>query len=57
MIPSGNTALLGAKLALFDLPEHGGTYPEIMSKVSHVSLHEDPHFHDVFVEEMSFPVD
>jgi uncharacterized 2Fe-2S/4Fe-4S cluster protein (DUF4445 family) len=52
---AGNTALLGAKLALFSLPEHDVSCPEIMAKTRHVSLHEDPSFQDVYVEEMSFP--
>ena len=53
--PAGNTALLGAKMALFDLDTDGGAYPEMLSKTSHVSLKEDPVFQDVFVEQMSFP--
>ena len=53
--PSGNTALLGAKLALFSLKEHHGAYPEILGKVRHVSLNEAEGFQDTFVEEMGFP--
>jgi uncharacterized 2Fe-2S/4Fe-4S cluster protein (DUF4445 family) len=53
--PSGNTALLGAKLALFGLPEHDGTYPELLAKVKHVPLNEDAQFQEIFVEEMAFP--
>jgi len=53
--PAGNTALLGAKLALFGLPEHQGAYPQILAKVRHVSLNEDAHFQETFVEEMVFP--
>jgi uncharacterized 2Fe-2S/4Fe-4S cluster protein (DUF4445 family) len=53
--PAGNTALLGAKLALFSLPEHDGAYPEILAKVKHVSLNEDVGFQETFVEEMVFP--
>ena len=53
--PAGNTALLGAKLALFSLPEHDGAYPEILGKVKHVSLNEDARFQEIFVEEMVFP--
>jgi uncharacterized 2Fe-2S/4Fe-4S cluster protein (DUF4445 family) len=53
--PSGNTALLGAKLALFSLPEHDGAYPQTLAKVKHVSLNEDARFQEVFVEEMVFP--
>ncbi|HVM47280.1 MAG TPA: ASKHA domain-containing protein [Candidatus Acidoferrum sp.] len=53
--PSGNTALLGAKLALFSLNEHHGAYPDILAKVRHVSLNEAPGFQETFVEEMAFP--
>jgi uncharacterized 2Fe-2S/4Fe-4S cluster protein (DUF4445 family) len=52
---AGNTALLGAKLALFSLPEQDGTYPRILGKVKHVSLNEDARFQETFVEEMVFP--
>lgn len=55
VIPAGNTALLGAKIALFDLAKHNGAYPEVLAKVSHVSLNEDARFQEIFVEEMSFP--
>ena len=53
--PAGNTALLGAKLALFSIQDHNGTYPEVLRKVKHVSLHEDPRFQETYVEEMTFP--
>ena len=53
--PSGNTALLGAKLALFSLNEHHGAYPEILGKVRHVSLNEVQGFQETFVEEMGYP--
>jgi uncharacterized 2Fe-2S/4Fe-4S cluster protein (DUF4445 family) len=53
--PAGNTALLGAKLALFSLPEHDGAYPQILGRVKHVSLNEDARFQETFVEEMVFP--
>jgi uncharacterized 2Fe-2S/4Fe-4S cluster protein (DUF4445 family) len=53
--PAGNTALLGAKMALFDLDAHRGAYPEVLAKTRHVSLKEDPAFHEVFVEQMAFP--
>jgi uncharacterized 2Fe-2S/4Fe-4S cluster protein (DUF4445 family) len=53
--PAGNTALLGAKMALFELDQHGGAYSEVLRKTQHVSLKEDPAFHEVFVEEMGFP--
>jgi uncharacterized 2Fe-2S/4Fe-4S cluster protein (DUF4445 family) len=53
--PSGNTALLGAKLALFSLQEHNGAYPEILGKMRHVSLNVAEGFQEVYVEEMGFP--
>jgi uncharacterized 2Fe-2S/4Fe-4S cluster protein (DUF4445 family) len=53
--PAGNTALLGAKLALFSLPEHHGAYPQMLAKVRHVSLSADARFQETFVEEMVFP--
>jgi uncharacterized 2Fe-2S/4Fe-4S cluster protein (DUF4445 family) len=53
--PAGNTALLGAKLALFGLHAQEADYPELLRKITHVSLHEDPHFHETYVGEMTFP--
>ena len=53
--PAGNTALLGAKLALFSLPEHDGAYSQTLAKVKHVSLNEDAGFQETYVEEMVFP--
>lgn len=53
--PAGNTALLGAKLALFRLPETDGADADLLKKIRHVSLNEDPAFHEIYVEEMQFP--
>lgn len=53
--PAGNTALLGAKLALFSLHERAGEYRELRKKTRHVSLHEDPQFQETYVEQMTFP--
>ena len=52
---AGNTALLGAKLALFSLDEHDGSYSELRKKIRHISLNEDPGFHEIYVEQMQFP--
>lgn len=54
--PAGNTALLGAKLALFSLgaPEDG-SYLKLRSRVEHVNLSADPRFQDIFVEQLNFP--
>lgn len=53
---AGNTALRGAKLALFDLaqPNEEG-YARILSKSRHVALHEDARFQEWFADEMVFP--
>ena len=51
--PAGNTALLGAKLALFQ------TDPEIYTNIknlgTHVALNLDEQFQDIFINEMGFP--
>lgn len=52
--PAGNTALLGAKLGLFTGDGEKGEYADLRAKIKHVSLHEDPRFQDIYVEEMSF---
>lgn len=51
--PTGNSALLGAKLALFDRSLDSLT--AIRSISTHVPLNLDAHFQDVFVQEMMFP--
>jgi uncharacterized 2Fe-2S/4Fe-4S cluster protein (DUF4445 family) len=48
--PAGNTALLGAKLALFGTP-----FAHIRARVEHLSLAADRRFQEIYVEEMSFP--
>jgi uncharacterized 2Fe-2S/4Fe-4S cluster protein (DUF4445 family) len=52
---AGNTALLGAKLALFSLDSEDGSYAGLRRRVEHVALNADPSFQDVFVEELTFP--
>lgn len=53
---AGNTALRGAKLALFDVPAaEGGDYSDILARARHVSLNEDARFQDLFAQEMGFP--
>ena len=52
---AGNTALLGAKLALFSLDGEDGSYAGLRRRVEHVALNADPSFQDVFVEELAFP--
>jgi len=49
LVPSGNTALRGAKLLIGveDFP--------VLDMIEHVGLASDPHFQDRFVECMAFP--
>jgi uncharacterized 2Fe-2S/4Fe-4S cluster protein (DUF4445 family) len=49
--PSGNTALLGAKLALFS---PGFDLDAVRARVKHLSLAADPEFQDIYVAEMAF---
>jgi uncharacterized 2Fe-2S/4Fe-4S cluster protein (DUF4445 family) len=53
--PAGNTALRGAKLALFSLDGEDGSYASLRSKIEHVALNVAPGFQDIFVEELGFP--
>jgi len=50
--PAGNTALLGAKIALFSGDGH---LDELARSIKHVSLHAHPGFQEIYVEEMTFP--
>jgi len=52
IVASGNTALHGARRALFEEP---AAWEAIRRRVKHVALNEDPRFHDVYTEEMRFP--
>jgi uncharacterized 2Fe-2S/4Fe-4S cluster protein (DUF4445 family) len=52
IVPSGNTALRGAKLALFTEP---GFWDALALRIEHCSLHEHPRFQEIYVEEMTFP--
>jgi len=49
---AGNTALLGAKLALFaaDL-----AYEDVRRRVEHISLASDAGFQEIYAERMRFP--
>jgi uncharacterized 2Fe-2S/4Fe-4S cluster protein (DUF4445 family) len=50
---AGNTALLGAKLALFN---PGLDFAAIRSRVRHISLASDAEFQEIYVGEMAFSV-
>jgi uncharacterized 2Fe-2S/4Fe-4S cluster protein (DUF4445 family) len=53
VIQAGNTALLGAKLALF--PEYSGEFDSLQRRVRHVPLNERGDFQEIFIEQMLFP--
>ncbi len=53
--PAGNTALLGAKMALFDLARGDFSCLDLPGRVRHVPLNEHPGFQDAFVRHMAFP--
>ena len=55
IFPAGNSALHGAKRALFDIQSTLKTCDLILKNTRHVSLNESPEFMDLFVEEMGFP--
>ncbi len=52
--PAGNTALLGAKIALC-APEGSMAYADVRSRVTHIPLSSAPSFQDRYVDEMAFP--
>ncbi len=54
IVAAGNTALLGAKIALFNLPHVDPAYQQIRSRAIHVSLNELPNFEEAYIEEMRF---
>lgn len=50
---AGNTALKGAKIALFE-SDGNFLFEDLLSRIEHVPLAADPMFQDVFVENMLF---
>jgi uncharacterized 2Fe-2S/4Fe-4S cluster protein (DUF4445 family) len=52
---AGNTALLGAKLALFGTGGEDKSFAQLRSRIEHVALNSEPSFQEVFVEELAFP--
>jgi uncharacterized 2Fe-2S/4Fe-4S cluster protein (DUF4445 family) len=53
--PAGNTALLGAKMALFIPDRDALAFYALRGNVEHFALHTDRAFQDAYVEAMSFP--
>ncbi len=54
IVPSGNTALLGAKLALFHDADDLD-FSSLLARVEHLSLSVHQRFQEVFAESMLFP--
>jgi uncharacterized 2Fe-2S/4Fe-4S cluster protein (DUF4445 family) len=52
---AGNTALLGAKLALFGAEREAHELADLRARIEHVPLAADPSFQEIFVEETRFP--
>ena len=52
---AGNTALLGAKIALFRARPEERDFSALRQKVTHVPLAADPEFQDIYVDSMTFP--
>ena len=51
--PAGNTALIGAKLALF--AEQDDDFAVLRTRIEHVPLASDPTFQEIFIRETAFP--
>jgi len=49
IVKMGNTALIGAKMFLFQNEE---TIKNILHKTSHINLEGDPDFQDIYVEKL-----
>jgi uncharacterized 2Fe-2S/4Fe-4S cluster protein (DUF4445 family) len=52
--PAGNTALLGARLALF--ASGAGDFSSLVRRIEHVPLAQEIDFQDAFAAKMAFPV-
>lgn len=55
VVPAGNTALLGAKIALFESYQRPSDFSDLRQRISHVPLNEDERFQEIYAEEMRFP--
>ena len=51
--PTGNTSLIGAKLALFG--EQDDDFAALRTRIEHVPLASDPAFQEIFMRETAFP--
>ncbi|MCA9438107.1 MAG: DUF4445 domain-containing protein, partial [Candidatus Omnitrophica bacterium] len=53
--PIGNSALLGAKIALFDHESVHREMASILDRMDHVTLSSDMDFQEIYADEMGFP--
>ncbi|MCA9430934.1 MAG: DUF4445 domain-containing protein [Candidatus Omnitrophica bacterium] len=53
--PIGNSALLGAKIALFDNASVQQEIASILERMDHVTLSSDMDFQEIYADEMGFP--
>jgi uncharacterized 2Fe-2S/4Fe-4S cluster protein (DUF4445 family) len=54
IVSAGNTALLGAKIALLNQMTTPEQYTSILKKIEHVQISSSPAFQEIYVEEMRF---
>ncbi len=52
IVPAGNTALLGAKMALFAADDSALDFADLRARIEHVPLASDPEFMNSFVDHM-----
>ncbi|MCS7313948.1 MAG: ASKHA domain-containing protein [Bryobacteraceae bacterium] len=55
VVPAGNTALLGAKMALFVAARDAEAFDRLRRRIRHLPLAADPEFEEIFAREMLFP--
>ncbi|MFI5366655.1 MAG: ASKHA domain-containing protein [Candidatus Binatia bacterium] len=53
--PAGNTALLGAKMALFANDPEDDDFHALRARIEHVPLAADPDFHERYIDGVAFP--
>ncbi len=53
--PAGNTALLGAKMALFGTEPDDRSFDALRRRIEHVPLAADPEFEETYIQAMHFP--
>jgi uncharacterized 2Fe-2S/4Fe-4S cluster protein (DUF4445 family) len=55
LMAAGNTALLGARMALFESAPANLSFPEVRRRIAYVPLNEDGQFQSLYAEAMKFP--